>query len=161
MIKIIVSILAFLLIFFPNNSFLLSNYQQLSFLGEDAITDMIVEAIKNNDADTIEGMLSQHTKENGENLKQKIKELIGAIDGNIIEYQEHGSGGDGEYSDNGVSIKDKSWNILIKTDTNEEYLVGVSWIIVNTIHPEKVGMKTLCLADTHFNLIKTIYKPTT
>ncbi|MBQ7838539.1 MAG: DUF5104 domain-containing protein [Clostridia bacterium] len=161
MTKIIVTILAVLLTIFPNSGFLLSNYQNLTFLGEDAITDTIVEAINNNDADTIEAMLSQHTKENGENLNQKIKELIAAIDGDIIEYQEHGSGGDGEYSNNGVSIKDKSWKILIKTDTGKEYLVCVSWVIVNTSNPQKVGMKTLRLIDTDFNQIKTIYTPTT
>ena len=72
--KIIVAILAILLTFFPNSGFLLSNYQNLTFLGKNVITDMLVEAIKNNDADTIEGMLSQHTKENGENLNSKIKE---------------------------------------------------------------------------------------
>ena len=74
MTKIIVTILAFLLTFFPNSSFLLSNYQNFSFLGKDTINNMIVEAINNNDADTIESLLSQHTKENGENLNQKIKE---------------------------------------------------------------------------------------
>ena len=159
MTKIIVTVLAVLLTFFPNSGFLLSNYQNLTFLGEDAITDTIVEAINNNDADTIESMLSQHTKENGENLNQKIKELIAAIDGNIIEYREHGSGGDGEYSNNGVSIKDKSWKILIRTDTGKEYLVCVSWVIVNTSNPKKVGMKTLRLIDTDFNQIKTIFTP--
>ncbi len=159
MTKIIVIILAVLLTIFPNSAFLLSNYQNLSFLGEDAITDIIVEAINNNDADTIEDMLSQHTKENGENLNQKIKELIAAIDGDIIEYYDSGNGGDGAYSNNGVSIKDKSWAIYIKTDSDSEYLVCVSWVIVNTINPDKVGMKTIYLTDTHHNVLARIYIP--
>lgn len=157
--KIIVAILAILLTFFPNSGFLLSNYQNLTFLGEDAITDTIVEAINNNDADTIEAMLSQHTKENGENLNQKIKELIAVIDGDITEYREHGGGSDGEYSNNGVSIKDKSWDIYIKTDSDNEYLVCVSWVIVNTNKPEKVGMRTIYLTDTHYNVLSRIYIP--
>lgn len=161
MTKLIVSVLAFLLTFFPNSTFLLSNHQNFSFLGKDTINDMIVEAINNNDADTIERLLSQHTKENGENLNQKIKDLIAAIDGNIIEYREHGSGGDGSYSNGAVAIKDESWKIQIKTDSNKEYLVCVSWVIVNTSSPEKVGMKTLRLIDTDFNQITTIYTPTT
>lgn len=161
MTKIIVSILAFLLTFFPNSAFLLSNYQNLSFLGKATINDIIVEAINNDDVYTIEGLLSQHTKENGENLNQKIKELIAAIDGDIVDYREHGSGGGGEYSNSGVSVKDENWKIHIKTDTNKEYLVCVSWVIVNTNNSEKVGMKTLRLIDTDFNQITTIYTPTT
>lgn len=161
MTKIVVSILAFLLTFFPNSVFLLSNYQNLSFLGKDTINEMIVEAINNNDADTIEGLLSKHTKENAENLNQKIKDLIVAIDGDIVDYREHGSGGGGEYSDAGVSVKDENWKIHIKTDANNEYLVCVSWVIVNTNNSEKVGMKTLRLIDTDFNQITTIYTPTT
>ena len=157
--KIIISILVVLLTIFPDSAFLLSNYQNLTFLGEDMITDMIVDAIKNNDADTIESMLSQHTKENGENLNQKIKGLIAVIDGDITEYREHGGGGDGEYSDNDVSIKDKSWDIYIKTDSGNEYLVCVSWIIVNTNKPEKVGMRTIYLTDTHYNVLSRIYIP--
>ena len=159
MTKIIVTVLAILLTVFPNSGFLLANYQNLTFPGDDVITDTIIEAIKKDDADTIEAMLSQHTKEHGENLNQKIKELIDAIDGEIIEYRDHGSGGDGDYSNNGVSVKDKSWKILIKTESKQEYLVCVSWVVVNTINSEKVGMKTLRLIDTDFNQIVTIYTP--
>lgn len=157
--KIIISILVVLLTIFPDSAFLLSNYQNLTFLGDDAVTDIIIDAINNNDADTIEAMLSQHTKENGENLNSKIKELIATIDGDIIEYYDSGNGSDGAYSNNGVSIKDKSWAIYIKTDSDSEYLVCVSWVIVNTINPDKVGMKTIYLTDTHHNTLARIYIP--
>lgn len=111
MTKIIVAILTVLLMFFPNSSFLLSNYQSLTFLGKDAISGVIVEAIENNDADTIEGMLSQYAKESEENLSQKIKELIAAVDGEIKEYRDYGSNEIEEYAGEIVSNKDISWDI--------------------------------------------------
>lgn len=158
MTKIIVTILAFLLTFFPNSSFLLSNYQNFSFLGKDTINNMIVEAINNNDADTTESLLSQHTKENGENLNLKIKELIAAIDGDIIEYYDAGSGGDGEFSDGNAYVKDTLWSVYLKTDTGKEYQLYISWMIVNTANPNKVGMKTMGLCDmNHNSLVPFIY----
>lgn len=159
MTKIIVTVLAILLTFFPNSSFLLSNYQNLTFLGEDAITDTIVEAINNNDADTIEAMLSQHTKENGENLNSKIKELIAAIDGNIIEYYDSGNGGDGEVSDGKAYVKDTLWSVYLKTDTGNEYQLYISWVIANTANPNKVGMKTMGLCDMNHNSLVHLYTP--
>ena len=147
MTKIIVTVLAVLLTFFPNSSFLLSNYQNFTFLGKDAIEDIIVEAINNNDAEAIEELLSQHTKENGENLNQKIEELIAAVDGDIIEYYDSGNGGDGDTG----HVKDTLWSVYLKTDTGNEYQLYISWVIVNTGRPDKVGMKTMGLSDMNHN----------
>ena len=159
MTKIIVTVLAVLLTFFPNSSFLLSNYQNFTFLGKDTIEDIIVEAINNNDAESIEELLSQHTKENGENLNQKIKELIAAIDGKIIEYYDSGNGGDGEVSDGKAYVKDTLWSVYLKTDTGNEYQLYISWVIANTANPNKVGMKTMGLCDMNHNSLVHLYTP--
>lgn len=156
MTKILALIFSILLIFFPDSAFVLANYQDWSFPGKAEIQDSIVEAINNDDADAIEAMLSQQTKESEENLNQKIKELIAAVDGEIIEYRDNGTGGDGDYVNAGVYIKDICWHIYIKTDLNKEYLVYVSWITVNTVNPKKVGMETMRLSDTDFNRIATV-----
>ena len=160
MTKIIVSLLAFLLTFFPNSAFLVSNHQNLSFLGKDTINDIIVEAINNDDADTIESLFSQHTKENGDNLNQKIKDLIVAIDGDIIEYYDSGKGGDGDVSNSTGHLKDTLWALYLKTDTGNEYLLYVSWVIVNTADSSKVGMKTIGLFDLYQNPVAIVYNPT-
>ena len=104
-------------------------------------------------------MLSQHTKENGENLNSKIKELIAAIDGNIIEYYDSGNGGDGEVSDGKAYVKDTLWSVYLKTDTGKEYQLYISWVIANTANPNKVGMKTMGLCDMNHNSLVHLYIP--
>ena len=156
MTKILALIFSILLIFFPDSAFVLANYQDWSFPGTAEIQDSIVEAINNDDADAIEAMLSQYKIENGENLNQKIKNLIAAVDGEIIEYRDNGSGGDGDYVNAGVYIKDICWDVDVKTDNDEEYLLCISWIKVNTVNPQKVGMSSLRLCDTDFNRIATV-----
>lgn len=49
---------------------------------------------------------------------------------------------------------------MIKTDSDNEYLICISWIIVNTSNPEKVGMEALWLADTDYNQIASIHTTT-
>lgn len=159
MTKILALIFSILLIFFPDSAFVLANYQDWSFPGKAEITDSIVEAFNNDDADAIEEMLSQQTKENGENLNQKIKEMISVVDGEIIEYRDNGNGGDGDYVNNGVYVKYVSWDTYVKTDTSKEYVIGVSWDTVNTVNPKKVGMRTILLTDLSYNVLARVYIP--
>ena len=149
----IIKILVFLLMLFPNNEFLLANYQNVTYPGPTIITDNVMNAIKIDDIAALEAMMNTYNKENIEDLHGKISTFIKVIDGEIIEYS-LGGGYDKDYS--GYSLR--SWGENIITDTESYYLI-ITWIVVNTHNPEKVGLSSISIFDSNNNLLAEVCAP--
>ena len=167
--KILISVLAFLLTIFPNNSTLLENYQELQFIGVKSVNEIIVKAVKEKNADLIYELYCPYYKENVEDLHRKLNELFDCIDGEILEVSGGGRGIESSKNNGKYSYHKRNWNINFKTDTYDEatavgthgninYTLYVSWTISDTRNPEFVGLEALTLYDETVFPSKLIYK---
>lgn len=148
--KIIVSIVAILLIFFPNNKSLISLNQQYtynSFVG----AERIIEAFKNEDVDALEELMCKNIKDNVENLPEKIQSLFDAVDGEIIEATYESRGGSYSGSNPGKGSITQSGVFIYITTTNNIYDISFWWETVNTYRPEETGIRAIALAKTDTN----------
>ena len=148
MTKIIISILSFLLIFFPFSGTLQSAYQNLTFPGQDVIISNVIDAVKSENIDAFEEMFSDDKKENHESLSAELQNMSNQIEGEIISV-DYVLGTHSESSKSGMGYVEKmcSWEFEIETTTNR-YLLIVGWIIVDTLEPQNVGLSSLKLVDS-------------
>lgn len=153
--KILISILSVLMILFPFSSFLLGTYQQLSFPGEYEITDEIIDAVKTNDIDALEKMLSNETKKNLEDPKKEISDFLQIIDGEIIDAKYHSGTGEEDQSGTGYVYSFRGWIIEFKT-TENTYWVWISWVRADTKSPEHCGLVGISISDTSYNKLAEI-----
>lgn len=145
--KIIISIMAFLFILFPNNGSLQYNHL-IQTNGTNIVAPKIVEAIKERDIDTLEEMMCLNIKQNTENLPEKIGELLDAIDGEIIEITYKLTGTNYSSSRPEGSMVQDSMKFYIKTSTSEgTYRLSVVWEIANTFAIEETGIRGTGLTD--------------
>lgn len=148
MTKIIISILSFLLIFFPFSGTLQSAYQNLTFPGQDVIISNIIDAVESNDTDALEEMFSENQKNSIPQLSNKLESLVEMIDGEIIDAKQIiGVGHESVESGMGYAKKHKNWWIEFKT-TKDTYYLLVGWNCVDTLNPKNVGLHTLALMDS-------------
>lgn len=156
MTKIIISIVSFLLVLFPFSSTLLATQQQLSFPGDQEITSDIVDAIKLNDIQAIEEMLSKEAKQRMGDPQKTIREFLQNIDNEIVGVRQIGGGGESSESGAGYVYKVKTWTIEVET-TQKTYLLSPTWIIADTRSPQRVGMSSMLLTDTEHNFLGELY----
>lgn len=156
MTKIIISIVSILLILFPFSSTLLGTYQQLTFPGVQEITSDIVDAIKSNDIEAIENMLSKEAKQRMGDPQKSISEFLQTIDGEIVDARQVGGGGESSESGAGYVYKVKTWTIEVKTSQNT-YLLSITWIISDTRSTQHVGMSSMFFANTEHEILAELY----
>lgn len=152
MTKIIVSFLTVLLMFFPDSVTLKGIYQDLTYPGEKVITERIIEAVKNDDVEAIEEMMSPYSSENVENLSKKIKTVTDAIEGNIKNAYWYSGSSDSVKKDYDSYESSRTWVIKFETDISN-YKLHVTWIRANTAKPEMVGLDALSVSDMDYNLL--------
>lgn len=156
MTKIIVSFLAVLLMFFPDSVTLKGIYQDLTYPGEKVITERVIEAVKNDDVEAIEEMMSQYVKSNNENLSEDIEKLMNTIEGDINDAYWYAGSSDSVKKDYDSYESYRTWSIKFETE-NSVYKLNVTWVRANTNKPEKVGMSSMSLFDMERNLLATVY----
>ena len=156
MTKVIISIVSALLVLFPFSSTLLGTYQQLSFPGKHEITEEIINAVKTNDIDAIEKMLSKERKKNMDSPKDKIDEFLQTIEGEITKAEYKSGAREKDESGSGYVYSFRSWLIEFET-TKNTYFVQVNWIRADTKSPDNVGMSSMLLYDNEDNRIAEIY----
>jgi len=155
MTKIIISIVSFLLILFPFSSTLSGAYQQLTFPGVQEITSDIIDAVKSNDIQAIEEMLSEEAKQRMENPQNVISEFLKVFDGEVIEARYLQSAGGETSSGMGYVYKVETWKIEVKT-SQSTYLIWVTWVIADTRVPKEIGLAGMTVTDTSYNLLSEI-----
>ncbi len=119
-------------------------------------TNDIVDAVKSNDIQSIEKMLSEEAKQRMEDPQKSISEFLKTIDGEVIEGRYFNGGGGESSSGMGYVYKSAVWIIEVKT-SQSTYWLWVTWIIADTITPEKVGMSGMFWTDTEYNFIDELY----
>jgi hypothetical protein len=156
MTRIIISIVSLLLVLFPFSSTLLATHQQLTFAGTQVISDNIIDAIKSNDIQAIKDMLSEERKQNMADPEKSISEFIKYIDGEIVEVSKHHLGGESSESGAGYVYKVNTWTLEIETNQNT-YWLHITWVVSDTKNPETVGMSSMTLLDTEYNILANLY----
>jgi len=145
MAKIIISILTFLLMLFPNWSGLLAEYQFRTF-DMDTSVSMVMDAISAKDIGTIETMMCLNIKQNILDLPDEIGKLINAIDGSIVEISPWRR----NYSSTTANGRERLYFEQIKLDfktSEKEYSLGIMWGIVNSLAPKEIGIRRIVLTD--------------
>lgn len=156
MTKIIISIVSVLLILFPFSSTLLGTYQQLTFPGVQEVTNDIVDAIKSNDIQAIEEMLSKEAKQRMGDPQKSISEFLQTIDGEIVDARQVGGGGESSESGSGYVYKVKTWTVEVNTPQNT-YLLSITWIISDTRSPQHVGLSSMFFANREHEILAELY----
>ena len=143
MTKIISAIIAFLLMLFPTSGNLLATQQQLSFPGEKAAANQIIEAIKGNDIDALIDMYCVAAKSTGEVTTENLQNFIDTIEGDIKK-GEYFLSDSSDYSNKGHIKSHRQIKIKITT-SQQQYLIYASWVVADTETPERVGLLQLTL----------------
>ena len=154
--RVLFIIVSFLLTFFPNSTSLLGFYQDLSYPGEQIITDQIIDAVKSKDIDALEEMMSPYAQENIEDLSGKLTELVNTMDGKIIKAGFDCGASDTVRKDYDSYVSYLTWSIEFKTDVTT-YILYVTWVRADTVNSEIVGMKALSLFDSEHNLLAEVH----
>ena len=144
MTKIIVSILAFLLMIFPNSKLLIGAHQARTNT-VSIVAPKIVDAIKARDAATLESFMCQNIKQNTSNLRGEINNMLDAIDGTITEATWAWRGGSySESRSGGKKISQEGFEITVTTSVNS-YALGIWWETINNFKPKEVGIRSIGL----------------
>lgn len=143
MTKIFATIIAFLLMIFPESGTLQIYQWQLDFPGEKAVAEEIIDAIKDKDVDVLMNMYAEISKSTGEVTEENLENFIKTIKGDIIESQYNGCDSSDKIA-YGSGTQTRQIKIKIKT-TDDTYDVYASWVIVDTDNPENIGLLQLTL----------------
>lgn len=155
MTNIIISIVAFLLTIFPFSQTLLATHQQLTYPGEQVISDSVIDAIKSNDVQAIEDMLSEETQQNMADPKKSIRDFFQTIEGEIVEVRRVGMGGSSSESGAGYVYKVETWGVEVET-TQNTYRIMITWVIADTRWPEHCGLVGMTIYDNSDSLLAEI-----
>jgi len=143
--KMILSILAFLLLIFPNSVNLRADYQKRTF-NMDASVSAVMDAIKAKDIDVLEAMMCKNIKQNVSDLRGEIGKLIDAIDGDIVSVSPWSRAYTSSTIDAKKQLFLQSIDLVFVTP-EKEYKLGIMWGIVDTATPEERGIRSIALAD--------------
>ena len=146
MTKIFATIIAFLLMLFPESGTLLAYQQQLAFPGAKVVAEEIVDSIKDGDIETLINMYSESAKNTGEVTIESIESFINFFDSEVVSGKFIGADGS-DYVNHGTSQSHRQIKIELKT-SRERYIMYATWVITDTENPEKVGLVQMTLFDS-------------
>ena len=108
----------------------------------------IIEAITARDIDALEAMMCLNIRQNVDNLSEKIGDMIGSIDREIIETTRK-KGTDISYSErreDGRSMVQSGFTIFFTTTTGT-FRVGGIWETANNFAPEELGIRHIAVTN--------------
>jgi len=144
MTKIIVSILAFLLMIFPNSKYLIEAHQARTNT-PSIVAPQIIEAFKSKNISALEVLMCQNIKTNVSDLRTKIGEMMDAIDSEIIEATWTYRGGSYlEKRGDGKKISQQGFEIYLTTST-KVFTIPVWWETINNFSPKEIGIRGIAL----------------
>jgi hypothetical protein len=108
----------------------------------DARLEQIIEAIKSKDKASLKTIFSKQALNEAEDLDGRMDYLFNFVQGNIESWKTIVHGATTESIDHGSRIKKSSSWYYVNTD-KQKYLVFFWEYIIDTDHPENVGMYML------------------
>jgi len=145
MAKIILSVLTFLLMLFPNCTRL-----QVEYLSRELARDLteanIVRIINTHDVPALEALMCGNIKQSVPDLRGKIGEFFDAIDSEINAFT---LGSKGTYSadhGNGKSLRQKVIQINFETPSGF-YAIVSTWETYNSFQPNEMGIRAITIGE--------------
>lgn len=114
-------------------------------------SEIIMEAVLNEDVDAIAELFCPYVKENHPELESEIQELFAFIDGEIISYDEPKTNVGFGKTESGQGVVEQSMSGItknIKTDTGKTYFLVFGSHTVFKDHPEYVGITNISIRDS-------------
>jgi len=146
MAKMILSILTFLLMLFPNCTRLQVEYRTRE-LARDLTEANIVRIINAHDVAALEALMCGNIKQTVPNLRDKIGEFFEAFDSEISAFT---LGSKGTYSanhGNGKSLRQVVIQINFETSSGG-YAIVSTWETYNSFQPNEMGIRAVTIAET-------------
>jgi len=137
--KILVIILIYIIMLFSNSCVLRSTLFDDSGQKADIRLKQIIEAINNDDKDSLKSMFSEQALNESSDIDERINYLFDFINGEINNWETitHGSGT--ESIDHGKRTKNSCSWYYIDTDS-EKYFIAFLEYLIDTENPEKIGL---------------------
>jgi len=152
MTKIIISILAFLLMIFPNSKYLIEAHQARTNT-LSIVAPQIIDAIKTRNVAALESFMCQNIKHNVNDLRDEIGNMLDAIDGTITEATWSRRGGSySESRSNGRKISQEGFEITLSTST-ETYVVAIRWETINNFQPKEARARYMILLNSDVEVL--------
>jgi len=143
--KIVVGILAFLLMLFPNWKSV--RFQYLTITNNTSIAaPKIIDAVKRKDAAALEAMMCLNIKTNIPDLRGEVGRLLDAIDGDMTEATWESSGSYQGAQQDGRRLTQVILSFHFNTSTGT-YFMGMTWETANNFKADEVGIRGIGLLD--------------
>ena len=133
----------------------------------DSTFEQVIQAFKDKDKDALKAMFSEQALSDAEDLDGRIDYVFDFVQGDIISEEQGSSVVTDDVDTNGQRVKISLSRYSVKTD-QEEYQFALREYVVDTAHPENVGLYMLQVikmedVDMQFkeiyNNFAGIYKP--
>ena len=108
--------------------------------------EVILEYIQERNTDAIYALLCQRLQ-NAPDIKKRIEETFDFIDGEIISYEINNSSGNAKWEDEKAKIILYSCCNQIKTRSDKEYQLIISYYDENDFEPELVGVYRIAMVE--------------
>ena len=135
-------------------------HQQIYNVGTRYMPE-IVEAVKDEDTDTLENLMCKNIKENVANVSGGIQNMYDLIENEVVDitWEELPAGRSFYIHDNKHQITIQVFEIYITTQS-EKYKIMVDWEYINTYDPDELGIRRLQLfkvkEDGHVERLYTL-----
>ena len=141
--KIVIGFVAFLLTLFPSDR----NLQYLELIrtnSSDIAASKIANAFIEKDVDAMEAIMCLNIKENTEDLRDKISEMLDAVDGEITDYTWKIMGSYSETQKDRRQMVQVGFDLYLTTSTGN-YKLLIEWETANNFAIEEVGIRAIAL----------------
>ncbi len=113
---------------------------------EKSKAEIVLGYIQKKNTDAIYDLLCEKLQ-NTPNIKEHIKETFDFIDGEIISYEINNSSGNAKWEDEKTKIILYSCCNQIKTSSDKEYQLIISYYDENDFEPELVGVYRIAMVE--------------
>lgn len=118
----------------------------------DARFKQILEALKNEDKETLKGMFSNKALSEADDFNGSLNALIQYIQGNIQTWEStRAYGGSDDKNSDGTRIKTSESAYLFTTSDKQTYQIAIYEYTIDTTNPDNVGIYSLCIIKTEDN----------
>lgn len=118
----------------------------------DVRFEQILEALKNEDKETLNGMFSNKALSEADDFNSSLDALFQYVQGSIQSWESTGAyvGSDDKNSD-GTRIKRSESAYLFTTSDKHKYQIAIYEYTIDTVNPNNVGIYSLCIIRAEDN----------
>lgn len=112
------------------------------YLGERETVEKLIEYIQAGDADSIYQVFSQTAKDNSNNLREKIEELIAFVNGNMVSWEYYMGGLNRSSSRGGQIMRNRNIKFFIQTEQTR-YICSINDVMDDDFDTNNEGFSSI------------------